>query len=104
MATQRLPTGIEPDAASYASSLYEYAALRLEAFSLRCWIIRRLMLDQGLEHEAAERTCDRVLSSAADAATEAKTRELCRAHRHAALREIPHHVRGKCAIQAPRQT
>ena len=28
---------------------------RLDEFSLRCWIIQRLMLDDGLDHESAER-------------------------------------------------
>ena len=108
MSTHLLPSRIEPDAAAYAASLHRYAASRIDAFSLRCWIIRRLMLDQGLDHETAERTCDRVLMSAANAAAEAKARELRRARHHGAvlpaLREIPQHARGKCATQVPRQT
>jgi hypothetical protein len=108
MSTQLVLSRIEADAASYAASLHNHAACRLDSFSLRCWIIRRLMLDQGLGHDAAERTCDRVLSRAANAAAEAKEHELRRACRRgsllAALREIPPHVQGKCAIHLPRHT
>ena len=42
------------DSVSYAECLYRYAAPRLDPFSLRCWIIQRLMLDEGLEHGCAE--------------------------------------------------
>jgi hypothetical protein len=49
--TQQLPE----NSLAYAESLYRHAASRLDAFSLRCWIIRRLMLDDGLDHQGAER-------------------------------------------------
>jgi hypothetical protein len=49
--SQRIPE----DSLTYADSLYRYASARLDEFSLRCWVIRRLMLDDGLEHESAER-------------------------------------------------
>jgi hypothetical protein len=42
------------DSVAYAETLYGYAARRLDPFSLRCWIIQRLMLDEGLEHGCAE--------------------------------------------------
>ena len=46
---------------AHAESLYRYAATRLDAFSLRCWIIQRLMLDDGLGHENAERAFENVV-------------------------------------------
>jgi hypothetical protein len=46
---------------AHAESLYRYAAPRLDAFSLRCWIIQRLMLDDGLGHENAERAFENVV-------------------------------------------
>ena len=52
------------DSLGYAESLYNYAAQRLDAFSLRCWIIHRLMADDGLEHGYAEELFERVLASA----------------------------------------
>lgn len=52
------------DSLAHAQSLYEYAAERLDPFSLRCWIIQRLMYDDGLEHECAETMVARVLASA----------------------------------------
>ena len=56
------PSEAVAEAILYARSLHEYAAPRLDAFSLRCWIIQRLMLDLELEHETAERACSAVLS------------------------------------------
>jgi hypothetical protein len=41
------------DAEAYAESLYVYASARLDAYSLRCWIVQRLMLDLGLDHAQA---------------------------------------------------
>jgi hypothetical protein len=58
------PRGAAADAVLYARSLHAYAARRLDPFSLRCWIIQRLMLDQGLEHETAELVYEEVLSPA----------------------------------------
>ena len=68
MSTTSAPEKPPPDALEYAESLYDYAAQRLDPFSLRCWIIRRLMLDAGLAHLAAEEVFDRVLASANDGA------------------------------------
>jgi hypothetical protein len=65
MSTTSTETAL-PDSLEYAESLYQYAAQRLDPFSLRCWIIRRLMLDDGLEHPIAEDVFDRVLASAND--------------------------------------
>jgi hypothetical protein len=41
------------DAEAYAESLYAYGSARLDAYSLRCWIVQRLMLDLGLDHDRA---------------------------------------------------
>ena len=60
-ATETAPLG----SLEYAESLYDYAAERLDAFSLRCWVIRRLMADDALEHGCAEELFERVLASAA---------------------------------------
>ena len=57
------PSTPSADAVLYARSLHEYAAPHLDAFSLRCWIIQRLMLDLEVEHEAADRACGVVLSA-----------------------------------------
>lgn len=62
MATDPIPDRAEAEAALYAGSLRNYAASSLDPFSLRCWIIRRVMLDLELGHDAAERVCDRVLA------------------------------------------
>jgi hypothetical protein len=37
---------------------------RVDPFSLRCWIIQRLMVDDGLEHESAERAFEHALDGA----------------------------------------
>ena len=50
--------------ATYAEQLYDYAAGRLDAHSLRCWIIGRLMLDEGVDHADAEEAFERARSSA----------------------------------------
>jgi hypothetical protein len=55
MSPEPLSQPIPKDSLTYAESLYSYASSRLDAFSLRCWIIQRLMVDDGLEHESAER-------------------------------------------------
>ena len=64
MSTAPAEATAPPESLKYAQSLYDYAAQRLDPFSLRCWIIRRLMLDDGLEHVIAEQVVDRVLASA----------------------------------------
>lgn len=51
------------DSLVYAESLYRYAGNRLDPYSLRCWIIRRLMLDDGLDHSCAELAFEHVLAS-----------------------------------------
>jgi hypothetical protein len=63
MSTQSALRTAPVDSLAYAQSLYDYAAERLDAFSLRCWIIQRLMLDHGLEHGCAEEAFDHVLAS-----------------------------------------
>jgi hypothetical protein len=50
--------------AAYAEQLYDYAAGRLDAHSLRCWIIGRLMLDEGLDHTDAEAAFEQARFSA----------------------------------------
>ena len=57
--------------ATYADQLYDHAAGRLDPDSLRCWIIGRLMLDEGVDHAAAEGAFESARSSAhlRDAAT-----------------------------------
>ena len=76
-ATEKAP----PDALEYAESLYDYAVRRLDPFSLRCWIIRRLMLDRGLAHLAAEEVFDLVLAAATDVGNR-DVRRLVRDRRH----------------------
>jgi hypothetical protein len=58
---------IPPGSLAYAESMYRYAAERLDAFSLRCWIVRRLMLDDGLGHESAVHAFEHALDVAARA-------------------------------------
>jgi len=59
----------------YAESLFDYASSRLDAVSLRCWIIQRLMLDNGLDHEIAEQAFEQAVGMArAAAATSAPRR------------------------------
>ena len=63
MSTQSVQQTAPVDSLLYARSLHDYAAHRLDPFSLRCWIIRRLMLDHGLEHGCAEEAFEHVLAS-----------------------------------------
>jgi hypothetical protein len=53
---------------TYADSLYRYASSRLDELSLRCWVIQRLMLDDGLEHESAERAFEHARDTVREAA------------------------------------
>ena len=69
------------DSLAYATALHDYAAERLDAFSLRCWIIRRLMADDGLEHACAEELFERVLASASESAYVREPRRLGRERR-----------------------
>ena len=55
------PQAARGESFAYAESLYGYAAGRLNPFSLRCWLIQRLMLDLGLEHGCAEEAVEHVL-------------------------------------------
>ena len=48
----------------YAEQLHAYAAGRLDEHSLRCWIIGRLMLDEGLDHTGAEEAFEQARTSA----------------------------------------
>lgn len=50
--------------ATYAEQLYDYAGGRLDPHSLRCWIIGRLMLDEGLDHAGAEAAFEQARFSA----------------------------------------
>lgn len=50
------------DSMVYAESLYRYAAPRLDRSALRCWLIQRLMLDDGIDHRCAEDVVEHVLS------------------------------------------
>jgi hypothetical protein len=53
---------------AYAETLHGYAVPRLDPFSLRCWIISRLMFDLGLDHGLAEELVDDVHAAAMKAA------------------------------------
>lgn len=55
MSHELLSQQIPEDSLAYADSLYSYASPRLGELSLRCWVIQRLMLDDGLDHASAER-------------------------------------------------
>jgi len=55
MSPELLSQQIPEDSLAYADSLYSYASPRLDELSLRCWVIQRLMLDDGLDHASAER-------------------------------------------------
>jgi hypothetical protein len=54
------PVGAAP-ASTYAAALCAYAAPKLDAWSLRCWLIHRLMRDEGLDHASAELIVDQLL-------------------------------------------
>lgn len=73
---------------AYAESLYSYAAQRLDAFSLRCWVIQRLMADDGLEHPSAEELFERVLASALKNGEALESRRILRERRHVSFREL----------------
>jgi len=51
------------DPSAYAQSLHAYAAPTLTAPSLRAWLVQRLMLDQRLDHAAAEALAAAVMES-----------------------------------------
>jgi hypothetical protein len=64
MSTQHPPEAVPPNCVAYAHGLHRYAAHRLDDVSLRCWIVRRLMIDEGLDHAAAEAVFERVFEEA----------------------------------------
>ena len=63
MSTQSVQQTAPVDSLVYAHFLYNHAAGRLDPISLRCWIIQRLMLDDGLEHGCAEDVFEHVAST-----------------------------------------
>jgi hypothetical protein len=50
------------DPVAYAAGLRVYAGSTLEARSLHCWMVQRLMLDLGLEHGRAGEITEGVLA------------------------------------------
>jgi len=87
MSTRSIPRSATVDSHAYAESLYGYAAARLDAFSLRCWTIRRLMLDLGLDHGGAEELFEQVDAAGTKAVSARPAREAHRALRHASIRQ-----------------
>lgn len=51
---------LEAQASAYAADLYRYARNRVGAHMLRAWMIQRLMVDLGLDHDLAARTTEGV--------------------------------------------
>lgn len=51
----------QSEGAAYAAGLQRYARGQLEGHALRAWMIRRLMLDLALDHDAAARATDAVI-------------------------------------------
>jgi hypothetical protein len=94
-------TGDSPllnDYLQYARSLHAYASPRLDDFNLRCWIIHRLMLDAGLEHDEAASTFERAHELAAGP-VRARPRRL--GHRPQLVRTIVRPARAR-AVRPPR--
>lgn len=85
MSTQSPAAGVPSDSLAYAETLYVYAARRLDAFSLRCWIIQRLMLDEGLEHTCAETAFEHVLGTAGAAEAAKRVGQLRRQRRRESI-------------------
>ena len=52
------------DPARYAAGLHAYAAPILDAPSLQAWMVQRLMLDLGLDHDGAQELTVQVMGSA----------------------------------------
>ena len=75
MSTQSVQQAAPVDSLLYAQSLHNYAAHRLDPFSLRSWIIQRLMLDHGLDHACAEDVYEHVLAWTSKAGGARKSRE-----------------------------
>jgi hypothetical protein len=53
---------------AYAESLRDYAAGRLEPAGLRAWIVWRLIVDGGLDHEQAEAVAATAIAQGCDPA------------------------------------
>ena len=73
------------DSLLYALSLHDYGANRLDPFSLRCWIIQRLMLDHGLDHACAEDVFEHVFARCQRRAVREKSRETQRERPYASI-------------------
>ena len=58
-------------ARTHSARLCAYAAPKLDARSLRCWLIRRLMLDDSLDHASAEQIVDELMERASRASAPA---------------------------------
>lgn len=86
MSTQSSANAARGDSHAYAESLYAYAAERLDPFSLHCWIVQRLMLDEGIEHERAEEAFELVLDRARTAERDLTVRDLERRRRRESIR------------------
>lgn len=86
---------------AYARDLHNYARHRLDDFSLHCWIVQRLMLDEGLDHETAEVAFARLLDELRDEGCRGRGRHtgsgrgLARSvrHRHARPARARHALR-----------
>ena len=89
MSTQSALQTAPVDSLAYAQSLYDYAAQRLDAVSLRCWIIQRLMIDDELDHGCAEETFEHVLASTLKADSARESREIHRELVPASTRQSP---------------
>ena len=81
------------DSVAYAECLYRYAAPRLDPFSLRCWIIQRLMLDNGIEHQRAAEVAEYVLSKEREMACARETRRISTQRRHGPLATTKRRIR-----------
>jgi hypothetical protein len=77
------------DSLAYAETLYVYAGDRLDPFSLRCWIIRRLMLDKGLEHACAERAFEHAVDVVRRRERARRARLVGMRRRRASIRTLP---------------
>ena len=52
------------DPARYAAGLHAYAAPTLDGQILRAWMVQRLILDLGLDHDGAQELTVQVMGSA----------------------------------------
>jgi hypothetical protein len=95
VSTRSTPQSPPVDSHAYAESLYRHAAFRLDAFSLRCWIIRRLMFDLGLDHGRAEDLFEDVHAAGVKAGSARTFREAHREPHHASIRELRRSVHNR---------